>query len=99
MVHVVTNESELKKWIQEPNRIVLVCYLNDNTLQILDNLSKDNMDVIFVKIDINEFKESDAKIRKILPIFTIYFNEKKISEWIGVTIDIGFMLSKARLLS
>jgi thiol-disulfide isomerase/thioredoxin len=62
-VHIVTKEQDLKKWIEEPNRLVFLfytsvwCEAGQNIKPVFEKIANDYPDVICIKIDVDRFEE------------------------------------------
>jgi thiol-disulfide isomerase/thioredoxin len=62
-VHIVTKEQDLKKWIEEPNRLVFLfytsvwCVAGQNIKPVFEKIANDYPDVICIKIDVDRFEE------------------------------------------
>ncbi len=97
-VHIVENEQELKKWIEEPNRLVLLYYTASwcgpcqKIKPNFEKIANDNPNVICVKIDVDEFEDCDVSI---IPSFKIYYNCQLLSKFeSGKNLELEF--SKAQ---
>jgi thiol-disulfide isomerase/thioredoxin len=64
-VHIVEKEQDLKKWMEEPNRLIFLYYTSvwckpcQNIKPIFEKIANDYPDVICVKMDVDRFEESD----------------------------------------
>jgi thiol-disulfide isomerase/thioredoxin len=62
-VHIVTKEPDLKKWMEEPNRLVFLfytsvwCVAGQNIKPLFEKIANDFPDVICIKIDVDRFEE------------------------------------------
>jgi thiol-disulfide isomerase/thioredoxin len=98
-VHIVEKEQELKKWISEPNRLVMLYYTASwcqpcQTISpVFDKLALDNPDVICVKIDVDVFEDCNVKQ---MPTFNIYYNGHILVEFAGGKSNLELQLSYAK---